>query len=215
MAELCLLDENGAIAQRWEIGNHPVAVGRDGSADVLIPDDTLSRRHFLIWQQGESFLIKDLGSQNGTWVDGHAQDGRASVSTDAEPSSIGAYLTFDTGKIPANMTQSLGPIDTGIPVLYARDQGVDYRTAMQISPQDADASDDVLVNVGGLKAFFAGSQLYSITAKILTLNGFPSVDKNDGRWIVRSVPGAAASKPYRCPGCRYGRGYPRSCHHCC
>jgi hypothetical protein len=28
-----------------------------------------------------------------------------------------------------------------------------------------------------------------------------SVDKSDGRWIVRSVPGAAATKPYRCPGC--------------
>ncbi len=70
MAELCLLDENGAITERWEIGNHPMAVGRDESSDVLISDDTLSRRHFLIWQQGESFLLKDLGSQNGTWVDG-------------------------------------------------------------------------------------------------------------------------------------------------
>ena len=75
MAELCLLDENGAVAQCWEIGNHPVAVGRDDTADVLIPDDTLSRRHFLIWQQGESFLIKDLGSQNGTWVDGERARG--------------------------------------------------------------------------------------------------------------------------------------------
>lgn len=25
--------------------------------------------------------------------------------------------------------------------------------------------------------------------------------KSDGRWIVRSVPGASAAKPYRCPGC--------------
>jgi pSer/pThr/pTyr-binding forkhead associated (FHA) protein len=75
MAELCLLDENGAIAQRWQIGNHPVAVGRDESADVPIPDDTLSRRHFLIWQEGESFLVKDLGSQNGTWVDGQRAQG--------------------------------------------------------------------------------------------------------------------------------------------
>ena len=75
MAELCLLDENGAVAERWEIGNHPVAVGRDETANVLIPDGTLSRRHFLIWQQGESFLIKDLGSQNGTWVDGQRAQG--------------------------------------------------------------------------------------------------------------------------------------------
>ena len=25
--------------------------------------------------------------------------------------------------------------------------------------------------------------------------------KSDGRWIIRSVPGAAAAKVYRCPGC--------------
>jgi pSer/pThr/pTyr-binding forkhead associated (FHA) protein len=75
MAELCLLDENGAVNQCWEIGNQPVAVGRDDTADVLIPDDTLSRRHFLIWREGESFLVKDLGSQNGTWVDGARAQG--------------------------------------------------------------------------------------------------------------------------------------------
>lgn len=70
MAGLCLLDENGAIAQRWELGDQPVAVGRGNAADVTIPDDTLSRRHFQIWEEGEGFLIKDLDSQNGTWVDG-------------------------------------------------------------------------------------------------------------------------------------------------
>jgi pSer/pThr/pTyr-binding forkhead associated (FHA) protein len=75
MAELCLLDENGAVTQCWEVGDQPVAVGRDESADLLIPDDTLSRRHFLIWREGETFLIKDLGSQNGTWVDGERAQG--------------------------------------------------------------------------------------------------------------------------------------------
>ena len=70
MAGLCLLDENGAIAQRWALGEQPVAVGRAKTADVTISDDTLSRRHFLIWQEEGGFLIKDLNSQNGTWVDG-------------------------------------------------------------------------------------------------------------------------------------------------
>jgi pSer/pThr/pTyr-binding forkhead associated (FHA) protein len=70
MAGLCLLDENGAIAQRWELSDQPVAVGRGIAADVTVADDALSRRHFLIWQEGEGFRIKDLNSQNGTWVDG-------------------------------------------------------------------------------------------------------------------------------------------------
>ena len=75
MADLCLLDENGATAQRWEIGDQPVAVGRDETADLTIPDNTLSRRHFLIWREGNRFLIKDLNSQNGTWVDGQRAQG--------------------------------------------------------------------------------------------------------------------------------------------
>jgi pSer/pThr/pTyr-binding forkhead associated (FHA) protein len=75
MADLCILDENGAIAQCWELGDEPVAVGRDDTADVPIPDDTLSRRHFLIWREGEEFMVKDLGSQNGTWVDGQRAQG--------------------------------------------------------------------------------------------------------------------------------------------
>ena len=75
MAELYLLAEDGAVAQWWEIGDQPVAVGRDDTADVTIPDDTLSRRHFLIWREGDSFLIKDLNSQNGTWVGGQRAQG--------------------------------------------------------------------------------------------------------------------------------------------
>lgn len=58
------------MTERWEIGDQPVAVGRDDSADVQINDESLSRRHFLIARQGESYLLQDLDSQNGTWVDG-------------------------------------------------------------------------------------------------------------------------------------------------
>jgi pSer/pThr/pTyr-binding forkhead associated (FHA) protein len=70
MAVLCLLGEDGSKVQRWEVGEKPIAIGRDDSADVAIPDDALSRRHFMIWREEDAYLIKDLDSQNGTWVDG-------------------------------------------------------------------------------------------------------------------------------------------------
>lgn len=38
-------------------------------------------------------------------------------------------------------------------------------------------------------------------ARPLSAGHGTSATKNDGRWIVRSVPGAAATKAYRCPGC--------------
>jgi pSer/pThr/pTyr-binding forkhead associated (FHA) protein len=70
MAVLCLLSEEGAMSQRRDIGDQPVTIGRDASADWMIPDDALSRRHFTILREGEHFVLEDLGSQNGTSVDG-------------------------------------------------------------------------------------------------------------------------------------------------
>jgi pSer/pThr/pTyr-binding forkhead associated (FHA) protein len=70
MASLCLLDENGAMTRHWEIGKEPVAVGRGHTADVVIDDATLSRRHFVVEREGGDYFLKDLDSQNGTWVDG-------------------------------------------------------------------------------------------------------------------------------------------------
>src|SRR5690349_19067969 len=70
MASISLLDENGIMARRWELGDKPIAVGRDKSADVVIEDATLSRKHFVIRRDGDDYELTDLDSQNGTWVDG-------------------------------------------------------------------------------------------------------------------------------------------------
>jgi len=70
MATLSLLDEVGLIAERWELADRPLAVGRGEWADIIVEDNALSRRHFLIEPAGEGFRLRDLHSQNGTWVDG-------------------------------------------------------------------------------------------------------------------------------------------------
>ena len=59
------------------VGEHtiPIAVnravvGRSSEADVVIEDDTVSRRHALLWTESGSPHVRDLGSTNGTRVDG-------------------------------------------------------------------------------------------------------------------------------------------------
>ena len=71
MAKLCLLDNDGATAKQWEIGDVPVTIGRGASVDVKVDDEGLSRRHFMIVREGEEYLVRDLSSRNGTWVHGH------------------------------------------------------------------------------------------------------------------------------------------------
>lgn len=47
-----------------------LVVGRKEGADILIRDDGVSRRHASILAEGGEARIRDLGSQNGTFVDG-------------------------------------------------------------------------------------------------------------------------------------------------
>jgi pSer/pThr/pTyr-binding forkhead associated (FHA) protein len=70
MATLYKLSEDGSKAERWEIGEQPIVVGRNGHAQVSIEDEGLSRRHFVIVRDGVDYVLKDLNSRNGTWVDG-------------------------------------------------------------------------------------------------------------------------------------------------
>ncbi len=45
-----------------------VSIGRSPENIIVIPDPTVSRRHAAIVKNGESVVIKDLGSKNGTYV---------------------------------------------------------------------------------------------------------------------------------------------------
>ena len=51
------------------IGN--MLIGREKSCDITIPSDEISRSHARIIARPDSILIEDLGSANGTYVNGH------------------------------------------------------------------------------------------------------------------------------------------------
>ena len=47
-----------------------VVIGRSNSADVTISDRFLSRKHVRLFRDGDNWLVEDLGSRNGTLVNG-------------------------------------------------------------------------------------------------------------------------------------------------
>ncbi len=64
-AELVLPD-----GQRLGIGNSPVVLGRLPECDVVLSDPNVSRRHAEVRRHGDEVVVADLGSTNGTRVNG-------------------------------------------------------------------------------------------------------------------------------------------------
>ncbi len=54
----------------FELDQPEVTIGRDPSNTIFLNDMTVSRSHAKILRNAASVLIEDLGSLNGTWVDG-------------------------------------------------------------------------------------------------------------------------------------------------
>jgi diguanylate cyclase (GGDEF)-like protein len=54
-----------------QINKDSSSIGRSPDNDVRIDDPHVSRRHAIIFKTQEGYLIEDLRSQNGTWIDGN------------------------------------------------------------------------------------------------------------------------------------------------
>jgi len=54
----------------FPLGFEPTSIGRHGDNEIILPDGQVSRHHAEIVMQGGRWLIADLGSANGTYVNG-------------------------------------------------------------------------------------------------------------------------------------------------
>jgi len=63
----------GALAgKRWPVRGEPLTLGRAQDCDIVLPERQISRYHARIEQDEAGFIIRDLGSKNGTFVNGEA-----------------------------------------------------------------------------------------------------------------------------------------------
>ena len=67
--------------RRMLIGPGPVTIGRVAPADIVIPDTELSRAHCRVEARADEVLVTDLGSTNGTFVDGARVSGTARIAS--------------------------------------------------------------------------------------------------------------------------------------
>jgi pSer/pThr/pTyr-binding forkhead associated (FHA) protein len=82
-----------------KLGRDPITIGRSAECDVHYRSLTLSRRHARIEPQGDGYVVTDLGSHNGTQVDGEKITAPYLLEPD-EIITVGAYeFGFDGSRL--------------------------------------------------------------------------------------------------------------------
>jgi signal transduction histidine kinase len=68
--ELCEVTDQG-LGRAYLLPNHTLHLGRSNTNDIVLPYQGVSRRHAKLIQIEGGFLLSDLESQNGTFINSH------------------------------------------------------------------------------------------------------------------------------------------------
>ncbi len=74
MATLVMLQAGQAVS--YSLSGDEMVIGRHPDCQIQLDSNMVSRRHAQVVGDGDQFFVEDLGSGNGTFVNGKKIDGR-------------------------------------------------------------------------------------------------------------------------------------------
>ena len=136
MADYVLEIVEGPEAGRMIPLAGPTEIGRDPGAGVALQqDELLSRRHVRVTPEDDGVRVEDLGSRNGTFVDGDEIQSPAHLAVDGQLLIGVTVLELRTAATVASGATALRPIPadfTTMRPLPAADSGA--TTIRQVAP---------------------------------------------------------------------------------
>lgn len=86
--------KTGSLLRAFALGDSSeVLVGRDDGCDIRIQAKSVSREHCAIEREGDTFILRDLGSTGGTFCNGKKVD-RVKLADGMEVTVGPAVLKF-------------------------------------------------------------------------------------------------------------------------
>ncbi len=67
---ILVVQEGQLAGKRWPLNKPEFIIGRGEDCDIVLPDRQVSRRHLRVLHGEEGYYAEDLGSKNGTYVNG-------------------------------------------------------------------------------------------------------------------------------------------------
>jgi serine phosphatase RsbU (regulator of sigma subunit) len=104
-AHFLLVVEGDNPGLRVRLGPEPVVIGRAPPADVVLPDQKVSRNHCRVGIVDGEAVVTDLGSTNGTFIDLNRVSGSARLPTGARL-HIGGHVLVHEWRLRKEVEQS-------------------------------------------------------------------------------------------------------------
>ncbi len=94
--------EGDLEGERWTLQEQHTVIGRSDECDVVLPERQVSRQHAVIERDNGGYVLRDLGSKNGTYVNGQRVRGEPHRLRDGDEIQIA--LCIKLGFIGADAT---------------------------------------------------------------------------------------------------------------
>jgi len=78
--------------ERWTLDQDQTTIGRSSECDIVLPKRQVSRYHAQIERDDGGYLLRDLGSKNGTYVNGQKVYGEPYRLRDGDEIQIALYV---------------------------------------------------------------------------------------------------------------------------
>jgi pSer/pThr/pTyr-binding forkhead associated (FHA) protein len=106
MAYQLVMKTGPAPGKIYSLENSEISVGREVGSDVFVNEVEVSRRHARLTLQAGSYILEDLGSTNGTFVNGERVVGQR-ILRPGDTITLGenVSLTFESTAFDPNATQ--------------------------------------------------------------------------------------------------------------
>ena len=105
---ILVVQEGQLAGKRWTLNRSEFVVGRGEECEVVLPDRQVSRRHFRIVRDENGYSVEDLGSKNGTYVNGAAVRGSVQLQDGDEIQvALSVRLLFVGAEATLPLTQEM------------------------------------------------------------------------------------------------------------
>jgi DNA-binding response OmpR family regulator len=84
----------GPNGQQWKLESERYLLGRDAPADIVLASPRISRQHALLTRVDQGHYLGDLGSRNGTFVNGQPVAGEAVRLKDGDEIVLGGVIAL-------------------------------------------------------------------------------------------------------------------------